>query len=68
LACVSALAGDEKKALEHLAVAILLKPERYREMAREDPDLASYRDLPAFEAALGAGAPEERNTDDEKRF
>ncbi|HUU56978.1 MAG TPA: DUF2723 domain-containing protein [bacterium] len=56
LACVYALRGSGDEALEHLAVAVYLKPARYGAMAREDPDLASCRDLPAFEEALAAGA------------
>ena len=54
LACVHALAGDEEEALGHLALAVALRPERYRAMAREDPDLASCRGSPAFEEALSA--------------
>jgi Flp pilus assembly protein TadD len=54
LACIYALRGAEEEALGHLALAVALKPERYREMAREDPDLASCRDSPAFEEALAA--------------
>ena len=59
LACVYALRGSDDEALEHLAAAVYLKPARYRAMAREDPDLASCRDLPAFEEALAAGVQPE---------
>jgi tetratricopeptide (TPR) repeat protein len=59
LACIYSLRGSAEEAMEHLAVAVFLKPGRYAAMAREDPDLAGGRELPAFEEALAAGAAAE---------
>jgi tetratricopeptide (TPR) repeat protein len=47
LACLEALDGDEEAALEHLRLAVALKPE-YAKDAQNDEDLASIRDHPAF--------------------
>jgi len=52
LACLRAGEGRPDAALGHLALALELKPGRYGPMAREDPDLASCRDRPEFQALL----------------
>jgi hypothetical protein len=50
--------GDVTGALDHLRRAVALNPEN-RSIARQDPELDSVRDAPAFRAALDA-APAER--------
>ena len=59
LACLGAREGRPEAALEHLARALELKPDRYGPMAPEDPDLASCRDRPEFRALLKHYAPAE---------
>ena len=49
-ACAEALAGRADDAIEHLRLALELKPE-WAEMAREDDDLASLRDRPGWPAS-----------------
>jgi len=49
LACAQALAGREDDALAHLQRAVELRP-GIAESARDDPDLASLRQLPGFPA------------------
>jgi hypothetical protein len=53
LACCEALAGRTQDAIEHLRVA-LERSEQLRSFAKEDSDLDSIRDEPAFKALVGA--------------
>jgi tetratricopeptide (TPR) repeat protein len=61
LACVYARGGRTAEALEHVEAAVRLEPEHYLPLAREDEDLASCRDEPAFARLTaeygGASAP-----------
>ncbi len=59
LACLSGRAGRTDEALEHLALALELRPDRYAAMARADADLASCRELPRFRALLARYPPAE---------
>ena len=47
LACVETLDGNRERALDELAVAVAAN-ERFREMARTEPDFDSIRDDPRF--------------------
>jgi tetratricopeptide (TPR) repeat protein len=51
MAVASVRRGDVTGALEHLRRAVSLNPEN-RSIARQDPELDSLRDAPAFRAAL----------------
>jgi tetratricopeptide (TPR) repeat protein len=53
LACCEALAGRKDEAIEHLRSAID-RADRLRSFAREDPDLDSIRDEPAFRELVGS--------------
>jgi tetratricopeptide (TPR) repeat protein len=53
LACCEALAGREADAIEHLRLA-LERAEQLRSRARQDSDLDSIRDDPAFKELVGA--------------
>lgn len=48
--------GNAAEALEHLQQAVLLNPEN-RSLARQDPDLDSLRDEPAFRQAIDTPSP-----------
>ncbi|UCH78367.1 MAG: DUF2723 domain-containing protein [Candidatus Coatesbacteria bacterium] len=48
LACLYARQGRTAEALEQVEAAVRLEPEHYLPLAREDEDLASCRDEPAF--------------------
>jgi Tfp pilus assembly protein PilF len=51
MAVASARRNDVNAALDHLRRAVALNPEN-RSIARQDPELDSLRDAPAFKAAL----------------
>jgi Tfp pilus assembly protein PilF len=51
MSVASARRGDVNAALDHLRRAVSLNPEN-RSIARQDPELDSLRDAPAFKAAL----------------
>ena len=53
MAVASARRADVAAALDHLRQAVTLNPEN-RNLARQDPDLDSLRDEPAFRGALDA--------------
>jgi tetratricopeptide (TPR) repeat protein len=53
LACCEALAGRTEDAIKHLKLA-LERAEQLRSFAKEDSDLDSLRDEPAFKALVGA--------------
>jgi Tfp pilus assembly protein PilF len=57
MAVSSARRGDAGAALDHLRRAVALNPEN-RSIARQDPELESLRDAPAFKAALDASPAE----------
>ena len=57
MAVSSARRGDTGAALDHLRRAVALNPEN-RSIARQDPELESLRDAPAFKAALDASPAE----------
>ena len=50
LACFEARAGRREEALEHLRRAFEADPEKMRDWAKDDEDLDSIRDDPAFPA------------------
>ncbi len=52
LACCEALTGRTADAIEHLRHA-LQRQERLRDLAKEDPDLNSIREEPAFKELVG---------------
>lgn len=49
--------GNAADAIEHLRQAVRLNPEN-RSLARQDPDLDSLRDEPAFKQAIDAASPD----------
>ena len=53
MAVASTRRGDAAGALDHLRRAVALNPEN-RSIARQDPELDSLREAPAFRAALDA--------------
>ena len=53
LACCEALAGRKEDAIAHLRVAFERRPS-LRDLAKEDTDLDSLRDEPAFRELVGA--------------
>ena len=53
LACYWSLAGDVDRALQYLAQSFDIDP-RYRELASDESDFDPIRDLPDFQALLGA--------------
>jgi tetratricopeptide (TPR) repeat protein len=53
MAVASSRRGDVNAALDHLRRAVALNPEN-RSIARQDPELDSLRDAPAFRIALEA--------------
>jgi hypothetical protein len=57
MAVAGARRGDVSGALDHLRRAVSLNPEN-RSIARQDPELDSLRDAPAFRAALDAPPPD----------
>jgi len=54
LACALALQGKGDEAMDYLEKAVLTNPNRYREYARDDPDLSSLRGRDDFERLTGA--------------
>lgn len=52
-ACCYALQSNVELALEHLQRAIDLSPNKYRPMAKTDPDFASIRDDERFQTLVG---------------
>ena len=52
LACAESMAGESESALAHLARSVE-QGERYRELARTDPDFDPIRDEPKFQQLLG---------------
>lgn len=52
-ACSYALQGNIELALEHLQRAIDLSPNKYRPMAKTDPDFASLRGDERFQSLVG---------------
>ena len=52
LACCEALAGRKEDAIAHLRVALEGRP-NLRDLAKEDTDLDSLRDEPAFRELVG---------------
>ena len=57
MAVASARRNDINAALDHLRRAVALNPDN-RSIARQDPELDSIRETPAFKAALEASAVE----------
>ncbi len=55
MACSYGLLSDSNQACSWLAQAIHLKPDRYREMAKTDPDFDTIRHDPRFQALLEGG-------------
>jgi hypothetical protein len=53
LACMHALLGDVHRAADELRIALSIDAGRYRLLAKNDPDLAAVRELPAIKAILG---------------
>jgi Tfp pilus assembly protein PilF len=53
LACLHALGGDLDLAGRELRIALSIDPQRYRWLARGDPDLAALRRDPEIRAELG---------------
>lgn len=51
-ACCYALQGDVEQAIENLQQAINLSPEKYREMAKNDPTFDSIREDERFQALV----------------